>query len=53
MRAEDILYEAEKLKLRKQVFKAVNKLKENNPYMPLDTVYEVAWEQVKRENIKE
>lgn len=51
MRAEDILYEAEKLNLRAEVFKAVNKLKEISPYMPLDTVYEIAWEQVKRQKV--
>ena len=49
MRPEDILHEAEKYKLRENVFAAVRNLKEMNPHMPLETAYDVAWEQVKRD----
>ena len=49
MRPEDILHEAEKYKLRADVFVAVHKLKEVNPHMPLESAYDIAWEQVKKE----
>lgn len=49
MRPEDILHEAEKYKLREDVFAAVRNLKELTPHIPLETAYDIAWLQVKRD----
>lgn len=49
MALEDILYEAEKLGLRHKVLHTVTELKEKLPGTPLEVVYDIAWETIKRE----
>lgn len=48
MNAEDYLYEAHALGIKDKVFAEVRKIKESNPYMELDDVYQKALDIAKK-----
>ena len=48
MNAEDYLYEAHALGIKDKVFAEVRKIKESNPYMDLDDVYQKALDIAKK-----
>ena len=48
-RLEDIVYEAEALGVRTELFDAVNKLRSSSPKQPLDELYDKALDIVKNE----
>jgi hypothetical protein len=48
MNAEDYLYEAHALGIKDKVFAEVRRIKESNPYMELDDVYQKALDIAKK-----
>jgi len=48
MNAEDYLYEAHALGIKDEVFAEVKKIRETNPHMELDDVYQNALNTVKK-----